>query len=264
MNAHTVRLDGVSVVRWGRPILSDISLEIAAGRCCAILGPNGSGKSTVLAVLSGYVWPTSGAVSIGGQTYGQVDLARIRRSIGLIETSRCPAFDERMSVRDVVATGLFGTIRLPLHEEISSEAWGRIEAEIQGFGLGGLKNEAFSQLSTGEQMKTLLARAMMAQSRLLLLDEPTAGLDVGARAACIGGIDRLLNRPRHPTVVIITHHLDELPHLVDQVILLKNGAVFGDGPPDEILTSDRLSRLWDCRVEVIKNNGRYVASVQEK
>lgn len=228
------------------------------------MGPNGSGKSTLLAVLSGYMWPTSGVVRIGGQTYGQVELALVRRGIGLIEPSRSPMFDERMSVREVMATGLFGTICLPLHEEVSSEAWDRVENEIRSFGLAGLANDAFSQLSTGEQMKALLARAMIGKPRLLLLDEPTAGLDMGARAACIGALDRLLSRSDRPTVVMISHHLDELPHSLDQVVLLKQGRVFGDGPPAAVLTSEKLSRLLNCRVEVVKSNGRYVASVQEE
>jgi iron complex transport system ATP-binding protein len=238
-------------------------MQVAPGACCAVLGPNGSGKSTLLAVLSGYVWPSRGTVRIGGQVYGEVDLALVRRTIGLIEPSRSLAFDERMSVREVVATGLFGTIRLTLREEIPSKVWNRIAAEIGSFGLDGLADDAFSQLSTGEQMKVLLARAMIGQPRLLLLDEPTAGLDMGARAACIGAIDRLLNRPRHPTVVIISHHLDELPRSVSQIVLLKHGSVFGDGSPDALLTSDKLSRLLDCRVEVFQSNGRYVASVEE-
>lgn len=263
MNAHAINLENVSVIRRGHWILTAISLQVAPGSCCAILGPNGSGKSTLLAVLSGYVWPTSGVVRIGGQTYGQVELAHVRRAIGLIEPSRSPMFDERMSVREVVATGLFGTIRLPFHEGISPKAQIRVKAEVRSFGLGGLANDAFSQLSTGEQMKALLARAMIGKPRLLLLDEPTAGLDMGARAACIGVLDRLLSRSEHPTVVTISHHLDELPRLVDQVVLLKQGRVFGDGPPAAVLTSEKLSRLLDCRVEVFKNNGRYVASVQE-
>ncbi len=261
LNAHAIHLENVSVVRWGHPILAGISLQVAPGACCAILGPNGSGKSTLLAILSGYTWPTSGTVRIGGQTYGKVDLASVRRTVGLIEPSRSPSFDERMSVREVVATGLFGTIRLAFHEEIPSQARDRIEDEIRSFGLGGLADNAFSQLSTGEQMKTLLARAIIGKPRLLLLDEPTAGLDMGARAACIGALDRLLNRANHPTVVMISHHLDELPRAVDQIVLLKHGRVFGDGSPAVMLTSENLSRLLDCRVEVFKNDGRYVASV---
>jgi iron complex transport system ATP-binding protein len=263
LNAHAINLENVSVVRRRHSILTGVSLRVAPGSCCAILGPNGSGKSTLLAVLSGYVWPTSGVVCIGGQTYGQVELALVRRGIGLIEPSRSPMFDERMNVREVVATGLFGTIRLPFHEEISHKAQNRIKAEIRSFGLGRLVNDAFSQLSTGEQMKALLARAMIGKPRLLLLDEPTAGLDMGARAACIGVLDRLLSRSDHPTVVMISHHLDELPCSVDHVVLLKQGRVFGDGPPEAVLTSEKLSRLLDCRVEVFKSDGRYVASVSD-
>jgi len=263
LNAHTVHLEDVSVVRWGHPILTEVSLDVAPGACCAVLGPNGSGKSTLLAVLSGYLWPSRGTVRIGGHVYGRVDLASVRRTVGLIEPSRSPAFDDRMAVREVVATGLFGTIRLPLHEEVSAGRWERVEAELGSFGLGDLAQDPFSQLSTGEQMKVLLARAMIGTPQLLLLDEPTAGLDMGARAVCIGALDRLLNRPDHPTVVLISHHLDELPHAVDQVVLLKHGGVFGDGPPAAMLTSENLSRLLDCRVEVFRRNGRYVASVEE-
>ncbi|MCU0914719.1 MAG: cobalamin/Fe3+-siderophore ABC transporter ATP-binding protein, partial [Planctomycetes bacterium] len=101
------------------------------------------------------------------------------------------------------------------------------------------------------------------QPQLLLLDEPTAGLDMGARAVCMGALDRLLERPGHPTVVMISHHLDELPRSVNQVVLLKQGGVFGVGPPEDMLTSDRLSRLMDCRIEVFRRNGRYVAGVWE-
>jgi iron complex transport system ATP-binding protein len=263
LNAYAISLENVSVVRRGHPILAGVSLRVVPGACCAVLGPNGSGKSTLLAVLSGYTWPSCGVVRVGAWTYGEVELALVRRAIGVIEPSRSPAFDNRMSVRDVVSTGLFGTIRLPVHEEISCEAQEHLENEIRSFGLGHLKDDAFSQLSTGEQMKTLLARAMIGKPRLLLLDEPTAGLDMGARAVCIGALDRLLNRDDHPTVVMISHHLDELPRSVDQVVLLKRGGVFGDGSPEVMLTSENLSRLLDCRVEVFRNNGRYVASVSD-
>ena len=261
MNAYAVDIENVNVVRRGYSILADVSLHVAAGRCCAILGPNGSGKSTLLSVLSGYIWPSTGSVTVGGHVYGRVDLASVRRGIGLIEPSRAPSFDERASVRDVVATGLFGTIRLPVWEEVSEKAWGRVDGEIESLGLCELRDDPFRRLSTGEQMKVLLARAMVSEARLLLLDEPTAGLDMGARAACVRVLERLLNRADHPTVVVVSHHLDELPRSVDQLVLLKQGRVFADGPADEVLTSERLSRLFDCRIEVFRNNGRYVASV---
>ena len=167
-----------------------------------------------------------------------------------------------MRVRDVVATGLFGTIRLPLHREVEANQWKRVDAEIEQLGLSAMSEGVFSQLSTGEQMKALLARAMVAEAGLLLLDEPTAGLDIGARAVCVGVLERLLNRQNHPTVIIVSHHLDELPRGVAQVVLLKEGSVFTTGPADQALTSERLSGLFDCRVEVIRTNGRYVADVR--
>jgi iron complex transport system ATP-binding protein len=263
MNAFFIDLENVSVFRRGRSLLADVSLKVPAGGCCAVLGPNGSGKSTLISILSGYTWPSSGTVRVGGQVFGRVDLARLRRGIGLIEPSRSPAFDGRMSVREVVATGLFGTIRLPLSETIGSAQWDRVDAEIERLGLDGLREEAFALLSTGERMKTLLARAMVAQAGLLLLDEPTAGLDMGARAACVGALERLLNRPQPPTVVIVSHHVDELPRGVEWVVLLKQGTVFAAGAADKVLTSDRLSRLFGCRVEVFKSNGRFVAGVSD-
>lgn len=263
MNALTVDLQGVSVLRRGRCLLKDVSLQVGPGTCCAILGPNGSGKSTLVSVLSGYTWPSSGSVAIGRQVFGRVELAQVRRGIGLIEPSRSPAFDEPMRVRDVVATGLFGTIRLPIHQEVKAAQWRRVEAEIEQLGLVAMADGVFSQLSTGEQMKVLLARAMAAEAGLLMLDEPTAGLDMGARAVCVGVLERLLNRKNHPTVIVVSHHLDELPRRVDQVVLLKEGSVFAAGPPDRVLTSERLGVLFDCRVEVIKTNGRYVADVRK-
>jgi iron complex transport system ATP-binding protein len=243
-------------------LLRDVSLQVAPGTCCAILGPNGSGKSTLVSVLSGYTWPSSGCVSIGGQVFGKVELAQVRRGIGLIEPSRSPAFDEPMRVRDVVATGLFGTIRLPIHQEVEPDQWQRVDTEIKQLGLDAMADAAFSHLSTGEQMKVLLARAMVAEAGLLMLDEPTAGLDMGARAACVGVLERLLNRRNHPTVVVVSHHLDELPRMVDQVVLLKEGSVFAAGSADRVLTSDRLGGLFDCRVDVIRTNGRYMADVR--
>lgn len=263
MSAYTIRLDNISVVRWGRGILTDISVQVAAGSCCAILGPNGSGKSTLLAILSGYMWPSSGSVSIGGRVFGRVDLAEIRSTIGLIEPSRSPAFDPHVPVRDVVGTGLFGTVRLPIHRDVLPDQWRRVEEEIELFGLADLRESAVAQLSTGEQMKVLLARALVGKPGLLLLDEPTAGLDMGARAVCIGMLERLLNRRNHPTVVIVTHHLDELPRSVDQVVLLKEGGVLGQGPAEQMLTSEKLSKLFDCRVEILRSNGRYIAGVSD-
>lgn len=258
----TVELRNVSIVRGGHRILDDVSLAVEAGTCCAILGPNGSGKSALMAVISGYLWPSSGAVIVDGQVYGRVCLSDVRRTIGLIEPSRTPAFSGTMRVRDVVATGLFGTLMLPVRRLIDPSQWDRVDAELARLGLAGFGPRLYRTLSTGEQMKALLARAMVADARLLLLDEPTVGLDMGMRAACIAALDRLLARADGPTVVLVSHHLDELPQAVAQVVLIKHGRVVGQGAPEEMLTSETLGELFDCRVDVLRQDGRFLATAR--
>ena len=259
---NAIVLSHVSFTRRGNAILADVNLVVPAGNCCAILGPNGSGKSALMAVLSGYLWPSMGTVTVNGRRYGQVSLAEVRRTIGLIEPSRAPKFDPRMCVREVVATGLFGTIMLPLHREVGTRQWQRVASELAPLGLAPIAERAYGDLSSGEQMKTLLARALVADASVLLFDEPTVGLDMGARAACIEVLDELMQRAEPPTMVIVSHHLDELPRVVQRVVLMKAGRLVAQGTPGEMLTSVRLGMLFDCQVDVIENKGRFVADVR--
>ena len=262
MSRNAIELKNVGVTRRGNVILAEISLTVEAGSCCAILGPNGSGKSALVAVLAGYLWSSTGTVSVDGRTYGRVDLADVRSRIGLIEPSRAPKFDDRTCVRDVVVTGLFGTIVLPPHRGVTDSQWRRVDEEMASVGLSEISERAYGDLSSGEQMKTLLARAMVSNAKILLLDEPTVGLDIGSRAACVAVLDRLLARSRPPTVVIVSHHLDELPAAVDRIVLMKGGRVVGQGTPDDLLTSAHLTALFGCQVEVIRSSGRFLASVR--
>jgi len=250
-------------VRWvcqGKALLDDIHLQIPAGTSCAILGPNGAGKSALIALLSGYIWPTRGQVRIHGQCLGRTPVGDVRRDLGLVEPSRCPAFPQHMIVRDVVASGLFGTIVLPLDRSVTDAQWIQVEQELERFGIHALAKRRFTSLSSGEKMKTLLARALVGQVRTLLLDEPTVGLDMGMRAACVATLDRLMARPDPPTLVVVSHHLDELPTHLDHLVLLKAGRIYQQGAPGEVLTDDNLSRLFDCTVSVSRQNGRFVAS----
>lgn len=255
-----IEITDVDVIHAGRTILRDVSLRVDRGRCCAVVGPNGSGKSTLLSVLAGYTWPTRGQVKIAEHTFGRVDLAQVRRQIGLIEPSRMPGFNEHMPLRELVATGLFGSIVLPIGAEIRPEQWRQVDAEIKALGLAGREMDIFGDLSTGEQMKALIARAVVSGASVLLLDEPTVGLDIGARAAFMKNLEDLLGRPQGPTVVIVSHHLDELPRNVDVVVLMKDGCIYDMGRPDVTLTSEKLSGLYDCNVHVFRRDGRYAAS----
>ncbi len=260
MNSIAIDLESVGLVRSGQAILSEIDLQIAAGSCCAIVGPNGAGKSALIAVLCGYMWPTIGAVTVEGQRYGRVNMGQMRQRIGLVEPSRSPELKRNYSVREAVATGLFGTQCLPIAVEITEGQWERVDGQIASFGIARLAAAPFHQLSSGEQMKTLLARAMVSNATILLLDEPTVGLDMGARAECVAAFESLLATPDNPTVVIVSHHLDELPRSVDQVVLLDEGRIVENGTPDQVFTGQILSRLFGCDIEVFRNQGRVVAS----
>lgn len=258
---YALELRGVNVVRSGKRILDDIHLRVRKHACCAVMGPNGSGKSTLISILSGYDWASSGQVRVNGHLFGRVPLDAVRRGIGLIEPSRSPEFSPLIRVRELVATGLFGTICLPLGRGVTTAQWARVDVEIERLGLNAFRDSLFSRLSTGEQMKVLIARAMLSEPELLLLDEPSVGLDMGARAALIQHIDALQTRTPAPTVLVVTHHLDELPTSVDHVVLLKAGRILAQGRPEDVLTSERMSDLFSCQVRVMCDRGRFVASV---
>ncbi len=259
MKHSAIALHSVSVIRSGHRILAEINLNIPKGECCALIGPNGAGKSALIAVICGYLWPSQGRVMVKEQTYGTISLDHARRHIGLIEPSRSPGFARPMTVRDVIATGLYGTVMLPLHQVPSSDQWDRVDEEIRSTGLTSLAGQPFHLLSSGEQMKTRLARAMVTNADILLLDEPTAGLDMGARAACVKVLEQLHGNEDGPTMVIVSHHLDELPKNMDRAVLMKQGAVLHQGPPDEVLTGPKLSTVFDQPMEVTQRHGRFTA-----
>lgn len=262
MSRKALELTGVGFTRRGADILSGIDLEVTEGQCCAIMGPNGSGKSTLLAVISGYLWATEGQVKVFGREFGKVNLHEIRRYIGLIETSRGPSFPEYLNVRQAVATGLSGLLIPPADEDASERGQQRVTREMKHMGIAEKATASFAELSTGEKMKALLARAMVSSPRMLVLDEPAAGLDMRARAEIVGLLDALRQRKKRPTIILVSHHLDELPRLVDKVVLMKSGMIVVQGRPEKTITSRWLSEVFDCEVHVRRDKGRYVAVVR--
>lgn len=252
-------LDHVSVTRGGVDLLSDINLRLPRGQCHAVLGPNGAGKSVLVSVCAGFTWATSGQVSMNGQVFGETHLSSLRRTVGLIEPSRCPEFPHWMTAFDVITSGIFGSIMPPLGQELTIQQQDLVAGEIETLHLERVCQARFANLSSGEQMKVLLGRALVGQPSLLLLDEPTTGLDIGARAACVAAVEALLQRPHAPAVLMVTHHVDELPAKVDQVMLLKQGRVLQQGEMKDMLTAPWLSQLFDCEVRVRQQQGRYTA-----
>lgn len=236
-------LSKVDVVIEGRTILRDISWQVESGQHWALVGNNGSGKSTLLNLACGYRWPSSGHVSVIGQSFGEVDLREMRKSIGYVAAhlrDRFPQSRPHERVLDVVLSGLFASVGI--FDEVSLAHTDRARQMLAWLGCGQLQDRLFRDLSEGERQRVLLARAFMAQPQLLLLDEPCSGLDVAARELLLEGLQQLLFQNAKTTLVYVTHHIEELVPEISHVMLLRQGEVVASGAKRQVLTSTLVSR----------------------
>jgi iron complex transport system ATP-binding protein len=255
-----VDLRDVTVIRGGRAILDRITWSVPTGAVAAVLGHNGSGKSTLARVLMGQIWPAAGRVAVLGEVFGETDLNALRESIRLVQSSGGVTFDADQTVLDIVLTGFFGTVGL--YRDVTAEMRARAEALVHRVGLRVQSAAAFGTLSTGERMRCLIARAVAVPPRLLILDEVTAGLDLLAREQVLATVHRLVaESATPPTVLMITHHVEELLPETSAVLLLKDGRSLASGPPENVLTATILSEAYDFPVHVERANGRYWLSV---
>lgn len=255
-----IDLRGIGLRRGDRWILKDIDWQVRTGTCAAVLGPNGSGKSTLTRILACHLWPTQGECAVLGQRFGEAELAEIRKSVRLLQPAGPYDVDPELTALEVVLTGFLGTIGL-YHEVNEEMRWAAQEA-LRQVGLSALHDHAYSTLSSGERVRSLIARGLVVRPGLLLLDEPTAGLDLLAREQILGTVQALFEGPgERPTVVMITHHLEELPPATAQVLVLSEGRAAAVGRPEEVLTSSVLSKVYRCPVEVRRSNGRFYPEV---
>lgn len=257
-----ITLDNVSVSRNGKKILSAISWEINSGECSAIIGANGAGKSTLISVISGYTWATEGEVYAFGEKFGDTELALIRKKIGVLSQSRIPEFYPYSTVKEIVAAGLFGAIVVPMNHEIKKREWQTVYEKMESVKIVEMAEKYFGDLSTGEKMRALIARALAAKPALLLLDEPTAGLDLGSRVAVIKSLENMLRAQEAPAIAIVSHHLDEIPAPIHNVLLLKDGKVVASGKPSKTLNSKNLTETFGCKIDVICRKGHYQTIVK--
>jgi iron complex transport system ATP-binding protein len=255
-----VRLEDVSVVRDGRAILDRISWQVGPGERWALLGPNGSGKTTLLALVGSRFWPTSGVVELLGERLGRVDMRELRRRIAVVSASVARQLRPGISALDVVLTGRTAALETWWHEYGHAD---RVEAasllEQAGFGGGAFAERPFGLLSEGERQQVLLARALMARPELLLLDEPAAGLDLGARERLLARLASLADDPSVAPIVFVTHHVEEIPPGITHAALLRDGAMVASGPVEEVLTGAKVTAAFGVEVAVERSDGRFAA-----
>lgn len=235
-----------------RDILKGVDLTIHKGEHWVILGRNGSGKTTLLEMMTGYLFPSSGTVDVLGNRYGEVDIREVRKDIGYISQSVIEKLTLRDPVWEVVATGQYAFLRF--YQEVDNAVRLKALQLLDEAGLGHMAEQPFGTLSQGERKKVILARALMADPKLLIMDEPCAGLDLHEREKLLADLGRL--KERDITVVYVTHHLEEIIPLFTHVALVQDGLISAAGPKEEVLSSDLLSRAYEWPVEVEWAYGR--------
>ncbi|QMU21161.1 ABC transporter ATP-binding protein [Gordonia rubripertincta] len=252
-----LRLDSVDFVRQSRAILSDISLTIRAGEHWALIGPNGAGKSTILSLCGAEQHPTHGTVHVLGHQLGRVEIRKLRESIGHVNP-RHP-LRSPLSIREVVLTGATGTTELMDHRTPAPETLARADELIELLGLNALASASWTNLSQGERGRTLIARALLSDPQLLLLDEPSTGLDVAARERLLQTVDRLHRTHPELATVLVTHHLEELPATTTHAVLVTGGRILAAGPVHDILTTELVTECFDHPIEITHQDGRWSA-----
>lgn len=250
-------LHDVSFRRGERLILEGIDLTVRPGEHWALLGPNGAGKSTILGFCGARTFPSTGTVDVLGRRLGRVELAALRREIGHVNP-RHPLLSD-IHATDLVLTGLTGSIELPPRFEAAPEQLAHARVLLTKVGLGERLDAAWSTLSQGERGRALIARALMGHPRLLLLDEPTTGLDIAAREQLLETVDELRAHTPELASVLVTHHLEEMPGSTTHALVIAHGRIVAAGPAEESVTTETISEAFEHPIKVGRDEGRWWA-----
>jgi iron complex transport system ATP-binding protein len=253
-----IELSGVTVRRSGRTILGPIDWSVGDGDRWAVLGRNGSGKSTLLSVASMNLWPTSGVVEVLGERYGRTDARELRRRIGYSGTSVEAQMRQDLSARVLIETARHGAFE-PWWHVYRDDDHRRAEMLGERLGLAGRLDQPFGTLSAGERRRTSIARALMPDPDVLLLDEPMANLDLSAREWLVRDLERLAVESSLRAIILVSHHLEEIPPGFGHALVLADGQALQAGPIGDVLNGDVLSRAYGLPLTVEVRGGRWSA-----
>jgi iron complex transport system ATP-binding protein len=256
--SSVLELTDVSVVRDGNPILSSVTWTVDSGERWVILGPNGAGKTTLLRIAAATMHPTSGSTLVLDEKLGKVDLAELRPRVGFASTAEARRIPGNETVLNVVLTAAYAVAGRwnEQYDEVDVRRAQRVLAEWK---LSALEDRLFGTLSDGEQKRVQIARSVMTDPELLLLDEPAASLDLGAREELLQLLGGYASNPASPAMVMVTHHVEEIPPGFTHVLLLAGGIVKVAGPIGDVLTAANLTETFGLPIDLTSANGRFAA-----
>ena len=253
-----IRMDDVSVRRGTATLLRGVDWSVELDERWVVLGPNGAGKTTLLRMAAAELHPSAGTVHLLGERLGRVDVFELRPRIGFSSAALNGRIPGHEIVRDVVVSAGYGMLGR-WRKQYDSLDLARADRLIRALGMWPLVSRPFGTLSEGERKRTLIARALMADPELLLLDEPAAGLDLGGREDLVGRLAKLAQDPDAPASVLVTHHVEEIPPGYTHALLLRSGEVVAQGLLADVITDQNLSDTFGLPLRVRHDDGRYTA-----
>ena len=256
--AAVVDLAGVSIVRNGSTLISEITWEVDEADRWVVIGPNGAGKTTLLQVVSAQIHPSSGVAGLLGEVLGVVDVFELRPRIGLTSAALAERIPRGERVHDVVVSASYAVIGRwrEQYDELDHERAEELLAQLR---IDALADRTFGTLSEGERKRVQIARALMTDPELLLLDEPAAGLDLAGRETLVNTLGELAQDHYAPASVLVTHHVEEIPAGITHAMLLKDGQIVAAGPLRDTLTAENLTKTFDIELSLTEADGRWTA-----
>jgi iron complex transport system ATP-binding protein len=255
---NVLHFTDVSVVRGGTTILDSVNWSVDDDQRWVILGPNGAGKTTLLQIAAAFMHPSTGQADVLDETLGETDVFGLRPRIGFASTAMARKVPANEKVLDVVMTAAY-SVTGRWNEEYETIDERRAQRVLQEWDLDHLANRKFGTLSDGEQKRVQIARSVMTDPEILLLDEPAASLDLGARESLLQLLSGFAQEPNSPAIIMVTHHVEEIPLGFTHVMLLSGGKIVAAGPIADALTAYALTETFGLAVELTENDGRYSA-----
>jgi len=256
--SDVLELDSVSVVRGKKTLLDKVDWQVNDGERWVILGPNGAGKTTLLQIAAARMHPSSGTAGILDEILGRVDVFELRPRIGLSSAALATQIPEHENVLNVVVTAAYG-VTGRWREGYERDDERRAFRLLNDWGMGPLLNRTFATLSEGERKRVQIARALMTDPELLLLDEPAAGLDLGGREDLVSTLSVLATDETAPATVLVSHHVEEIPPGFTHAMLMRAGRVVAAGPLEQVLTEEVVSTTFGMPLQLLHEDGRWAA-----